>query len=287
MNSKSISSLSLVPFTASVKQTDKTSVIPSPVRVLALSFLSLESLGRASCGNTVWRNLAASHNDVLWRSLSLKSIFPLLRTIDGNTWTKHIDCDKFGLDPTGAPTYQTKAAFKADVVFLRRLFPLVEGNAGITDIILPKRLNLKNFIESIKAPKTDKPVLLRYIWSPLLEAIGDKTLDQTVRFFITNNVLNHSRNKSLSEQILLASATGCTLTGTLATTALLSLTFMETGERLCSDEPGTYMRNADQVGENPLAVGGHSPEGFKILTDRSFNYQVSGAGAQREFAAAK
>jgi hypothetical protein len=287
MSSKAVSSLSLVPFTAGVKQT------PGDLlsnRLLAHIFgfvnnLTAQDLDRFSRVCKAWNQATGHNDDILWRRLEPKNIFPLLRTIDEHTWKKHIDCGKFGLDPTGAPsTYPTKAAVKAETLFLRRLFTLVENNAGVTLLTLPEGLNFKNLIESAKVPKTGKAVLLSYIWPRILAELVDKTLDQTVRVFITNGVLIDSRDKTSAEQITMASEAGGELTSTLASTALLILTFMESGERLCSDNPLTYMRNAEQVGGYHLVVGGFSPAGFGVYGN-SFASEYYGAGVQRKFAA--
>jgi hypothetical protein len=265
------------------------SSLPARMWMHVFSLLPLlEGLSRVSRVSKAWCVLAAS--DQVWKNFNIVSLFPLLRTIDADTWITHIDCEKFGFDPTGAPTYQ-KAAVKADILFLRQLFPRVEGNAGVTMLTLPKGLNLIKLIEGAKSPKTGNPVDVSCYLEPILKDLGGKTLNETVRIFITNNILEGSREKISIEEDAMVSAAGGERTQTLATVALLILTFMKTGERLCPEKPSTendtYMHTSDVVRKYTVCVGAFSENRITITKGSYYCSPNGGVGVQRTVAAAR
>ena len=128
----------------------------------------------------------------------------------------------------------------------------------------------------------------KYIWSSIIDKLGDKPADESVWLLMTKDVLQESRSQSYSQQknivAELAETTGVPYqvpTILEAATCMLA-EYSRSGRRLISDNPWTYKRCQENVQGYQTVVGGFAPAG--LIVD-SFDYVDDniGVAALRKF----
>jgi hypothetical protein len=121
------------------------------------------------------------------RGVTDKTTPPLLKEITESTWKEKIDCEKYGLDFTGAPRINGPALAKR----LQALSKHVEDNMGITHIVIPKGLTLKKVLQ---IAKENSVPISTYWFDEIITEFGDIPAEQTRVLFFTNSILKGTRN---------------------------------------------------------------------------------------------
>lgn len=249
------------------ESSDPACSLPAEVMLQIFSNLSSIELCQSCLVNRQWRQLASDKS--LRNNFNLEDFFPSLKVFDKAAWQKHIDLPSFGL------TMEDRSSVDKQTLIpgLRQLFSSlsVEGDAGITLLTIPKGLTPNIAINLPGAPKIDHACLK-------LREIRNIPVEHTYTIAISNNVLEGSRNLSLSAQTKFASQKHCELPTALELVTLLVVTYLSSKERLykaqCNDNLMTFARCIESIGDYPLVVGGFSSEGFNI--DLSPQFHING-----------
>ena len=113
----------------------------------------------------------------------------------------------------------------------------------------------------------------RYIWSAIVDELGDKPADESVWLLMTKDVLPGSRSKSYSQQknivAELAETTGVPyqVPTTLEAATCILAEYSRSENRLFSDSPWTYTRCQENVQGYQTVVGGFAPAGLCVDND--------------------
>ena len=221
----------------------------------------------------------------------LKMLFPKLEVLDEAIWETHVNLDALGMSIKDAAPIDANT-----ISVLKTLFAslLIEGDAGITLLTMPRGLTLNKLVKLAAFPKQGNEAKFRYIWDEVLKVLGDIPVDKTYRVAITNCVLEGSRDLSVDMQHELVKKMGCEMTGMLPAATLAILTYMSSREksptRLYSNEPYAYTRCVEQIGGpnlvgRNLVVGGFIPNGLEINFSLHHVLYHFGVGGQWTFPA--
>jgi hypothetical protein len=158
------------------------------------------------------------------------------------------------------------------------LAPLVEGDAGLTFLIMREGLTLRELVKMA----AEKGITVDILGDKILEEIGDISIGQTYGVLITNNVFKDSRSKSYADQEKLVRGAGCEMPTVQESVALCFLTQI-LGICLYGQNPRTYGRTSTHVGGYPLVVGGSAPSRLDVSPEIGFDDEDCGAGCRRKF----
>ena len=142
---------------------------------------------------------------------------------------------------------------------------------------LPKTLNggltLKSLGELAKKYFSNSDNGYRYIWGPIVQELGDKSIDKSHWVLMTKDVLPGSRNKSLGEQQKIVaelaekSLISYEVPETLESAACILSQYFGSNTRLFTDKPWTYTRCKEKVQGYQTVVGGFAPTGLNVCHD--------------------
>jgi F-box-like len=167
------------------------------------SFFSPEDLGRPSCVCKKWTVLSSDNS--LWDAFDLKKLFSSLKILDETVWETHVDLTALKLEVHDSPLLNKRTT----IPVLKRLFAsLGVEEKGVTLLTMPKGLTLNKLVSLGKSPKRGYPANFRFIWSRILEELGDAPVDKTYRVAITNSVLKGSAGVLIEDQQRLANEKG-------------------------------------------------------------------------------
>ena len=245
--------------------------LPEELFLRIFGFLSPEALGGASRVCREWRRLAS--DQTLWDTFNLKTFYPGFNVIDEKIWEKHVDLKTLGIDATGAPSLDTRTL----IPVIHDLSRQVESGAGVTLLTIPKGLTFNKLLKLAKTPKEGNTVRISKDWPDISQRLGGIPVDKTYIVAITNSVLANSRNLSVKDQQQLVSNLGYEMPRVLPAAALAILTYMSSPQeqppiRLYNDEPWTYTRCLEKIGNYNLTVGGFSFALYPSGLDISCNY---------------
>jgi hypothetical protein len=153
---------------------------------------------------------------------------------------------------------------------------------------IPKGLTIKKLGELAKKYFPSNTNGYRYIWSGIVDELGDKPADESVWLLMTKDVLPGSGSKSYSQQknivAELAKTTGVSyqVPTTLEAATCILAEYSRSENRLFSDSPWTYTRCQENVQGDQMIVGGFAPAGLDVFHD-CYDYDFIGVAALRKF----
>lgn len=261
----------LVQASEEINDTDSFSQLPEEIILRTFDFLNANELAKCGEISRRWKRLAS--DPVLWNAFDLRKIFPFLNVIDKSDWERHVDLSRLGLNLDNVPLLDERKVIPA----LKRVvssLSQIEGNAGVTLLLIPEGLKIRTFVEMTELPNAPK---ISHIWNCILDEIGDIRVDKTYWIVITNNIFEGSRNQSVGSQKALLQEMGWKMAKATEMLALIALTYMtsEGQMHLYNSNPWTFSRTSEQVGKLHVVVGGFSPDG--VFVDGS-NFDSDGLG---------
>lgn len=153
---------------------------------------------------------------------------------------------------------------------------------------MPKELTIKKLGELVNKYFQSNTYGYRYIWSAIVDELGDKPADESIWLLMAKDVLRGSRGKSYGQQKTiidqLAKTTGVPyqVPTTLEAATCILAEHSRSKNRLFSDSPWTYTRCQENIQGYQIVVGGFAPAGLCVV---SYNYDCGpvGVAALRKF----
>jgi len=140
---------------------------------------------------------------------------------------------------------------------------------------LPKTLNgqltLKSLGELAKKYFSDSDTGYRFIWSNIVDELGDKSIHKSRWVLMTKDVLPESRDKAYANQQKIVaelaekSLISYEIPATLESAACILSQYFGSKTRLFSDKPPTFTRCQEKDHGFHTVVGGFGPDGLKVL----------------------
>ena len=254
-------------------------IIPPEVVVNHIfSYLNLHELGVSRSVSKIWNQYASI--PILWQSAIYREIaFSSKNWADWNAdLVKDVNIRQEMLSlPTNIAEDLRRSAFPGKSI--RETHVLVR---------MPKGLTIKKLGELAKKYFPSNIDGYRYIWSSIVDELGDKPADESVWLLMTKDVLPGSRSKSYSQQknIVgeLAETTGAPyqVPTTLEAATCILAEYSRSENRLFSNSPWTYTRCQENVQGYQTVVGGFAPAGLSV---NYFCYDIGnlGVAALRKF----
>lgn len=200
-----------------------------------------------------------------WSTINLEN-FPYLTILDKRAWAK------IPLDNLGMSFEETFELDKQELVRdVRKIRPLVEDDAGITLLTLPKGLSFNKLVTAPGFFDGQYGCLFTYA-EEFMDAWGSEENDKTHRILLTNNVLKGSQNKSFEVQQALLAALGIKATAprVLEISCLLIFTLVNTNKHLLTN--GTT-RCGELLEDVQVSVGHNSEDtGFEITNKEDTDF---------------
>ncbi len=255
-------------------------IIPHEVVVYHIfSYLNLHELRMSRSVSKAWNQCAST--PILWQSAIYREIaFSSKNWADWNAdLVKDVNIRQEMLSlPKNIAEELRRSAFPGKSI--RETHVLVR---------MPKGLTIKKLGELAKKYFPSKPDGYRYIWSTIVDELGDKSVDESVWLLMTKDVLQGSRSKSCSQQenivAELAATTGvpCQVPTILEAAICILAEYSRSKNRLFSDSPWTYTRCQENVQGYQLVVGGFAPGGLDAAHDSHYDDGNIGVAALRKF----
>ena len=154
---------------------------------------------------------------------------------------------------------------------------------------MPKEFTIKKLGELAKKYFPSNTDGYRYIWSAIVDELGDKPADESVWLLMTKDVLPGSRSKSYGRQKTiieeLAKTTGVPyqVPTTLEAATCILAEYSRSENRLFSDSPWTYTRCKENVQGYQVVVGGFAPAGLSVDYNDHYDDGNIGVAALRKF----
>ncbi len=235
-------------------------IMPPEVVCHIFSYLNLHELGESGSVSKAWNQCAST--PILWQSAIYREIaFSSKNWADWNAdLVKDVNIRQEMLSlPKNIAEELRRSAFPGKSI--RETHVLVR---------MPKGLTIKKLGELAKKYFPSKPDGYRYIWSTIVDELGDKSVDESVWLLMTKDVLQGSRSKSCSQQknivAELAATTGvpCQVPTILEAAICILAEYSRSKNRLFSDSPWTYTRCQENVQGYQVVVGGFAPAGLSV-----------------------
>lgn len=182
--------------------------------------------------------------------------------------------------------------FIADCKKFKSIFPERNAKDSLMLVRLPKTLNggltLKSLGELAKKHFSASDTRYRLIWNPIIQELGDKSIDKSQWVLMTKDVLPGSRNKSYDEQKKIVadlaekSLISYEVPETLESATCILSQYFGSNIRLFRDSPRTYTRCQENVQGYQVVVGGFAPAGLYVDYDIYVNDHI-GVAALRKF----
>lgn len=243
------------------------------------SYLNLHELGVSRSVSKIWYQYAST--PVLWKSIIYRKI-----AFNSENWAqwdadlvKDVDMTKemFSL-PNNIAEELRRSAFPGKNI--RETHVLVR---------MPKGLTIKKLGELAKKYFPENIDGYKYIWSSIIDELGDKPADESVWLLMTKDVLPGSRNKSYTQQKnIVAKLAETTRVPYQVPTVLEAATcilaeYSRSGNRLFSESPWTYTRCQENFLGYQVIVGGFAPSGLCVINPYGYDYDNIGVAALRKF----
>lgn len=183
----------------------------------------------------------------------LQKRFPDLRILDTNVLPQLQVNEKFHIN------------LFALVKGLKELPPHIEGDAGVSLLILRKGTTLKMMDDYAKSGQTEEEKMeINFYPKEILTELGDDAVEETCVALITNNIFNNSCNITYLKQCdLVRDEHQCELPPALGYLGLIVLTQKLYHQCLFGQIPLlTFGRSSTSFKDFPLVVGGSSTRGY-------------------------
>ncbi|HSW86752.1 MAG TPA: hypothetical protein VLG49_04535 [Rhabdochlamydiaceae bacterium] len=196
----------------------------------------------------------------------LTKLFPSITVKDGEVWKEHVDLEALGLSVKDEPVFNKNK----EIPFAKKLLAgaKVEGGAGITRLTIPKGHTFNKLEKFAESPKNGNPTRFSYIWRRVRAELGDKEVAETRIIYITNNVLEGTRNKTIEKQKELAKEQEFEIPEALTAATLAILEHVSSEKqpsfRLFGDNPSTCTSTSNEINGFHLVVGGLPSAGFLV-----------------------
>jgi len=265
---------------------DPIEILPDELVLKVFSHLNLATLGTICCVSKQWKQLA--NDPILWKIVIYREI-----AFGNDKWAQCFGTDVVkGEDNREEFSSLPSDDFIADCKKFKNIFPEKNAKDSLMLVRLPKALNggltLKSLGELAKKYFSESDSGYRFIWSDIVQELGDKSIDKSRWVLMTTDVLPGSRNKSYAEQQKMVadlaekSPISYEVPETLESAACILSQYFGSKTRLFSDNPWTYTRCKEKVRDYQTVVGGFAPAGLGV-DDDTYAYVHIGVAALRKF----
>ena len=232
---------------------DPCGIIPHAVVVAHIfSYLNLHELGVSRSVSKRWN--AFANTPILWRAAIYREL-----AFSSKNWAqwdadivKDVDVRQEMLSlPTNIAEELRRAAFPGKS--LRETHVLVR---------MPKGLTLNKLGELAKKYFPNTVYGYSYIWSEIVDELGDKPANESVWLLMTTKEIDNSRSKSYIEQqaivadLAIRAQVPYAVPTTLEAATCILAEYSRSGKRLFNNEPLTYTRCQEKVQGYQVLVGG-------------------------------
>lgn len=241
--------------------------LPNELFLNLFSYFSPQELaGRISRVSCHWHALATE--PVLWSGFNLEQVFPnLLKVFDESAWKTHADLDALGISCDDIEPMDKITLIPQLFKFFARLKEkgiLIEGNAGVTLLTVPRNLCMQILKKFAAEPKKGHRTLLK--WNDQL--LFDTPVERTYRVLVTNSTLEGTRKQLIEEQeALLKKAEGKMLDPLTACTLMVA-DFVSSPSTTPEQLYINFTRCLRKINEEPLVARGATykcdPRGFTV-----------------------
>ena len=150
---------------------------------------------------------------------------------------------------------------------------------------MPEGLTIKKLGEFAKKYFPSNAEGYSYIWSDIVNALGDKAADESVWLLMTTKEVDGTSNKSYSQQKNMVAELAKTalvpyeVPTTLEAATCILAEYSRSKKRLFSD---SYIRCQEKVQGDQVCVGGFAPAGLYVR-NRNYDFDDIGVAALRKF----
>jgi hypothetical protein len=224
------------------------------------SYLNLHELGVSRSVSKIWNEYAST--PILWQSAIYREI-----AFSSENWAQ------WGTD------FVKDVNMRQEMLSLpkniaeelgRSAFPGKNIRETHVLVRMPKELTIKKLGELAKKYFPSNANGYRYIWSAIVDELGDKPADESIWLLMTKDVLPGSRNKSYSQQKTIIDELAKTtrvpyqVPITLEAATCILAEYFRSENRLFSDSPWTCTRCQENVQSYQVVVGGFTPAGLAV-----------------------
>jgi F-box-like len=254
-------------------------IIPPEVVVNHIfSYLNLHELGVSRSVSRIWNEYAST--PILWQSAIYREI-----AFSSKNWAQW-DADLV----KDVNMRQEMLSLPKNIAeeLRRSAFPGKSIRETHVLVRMPKELTIKKLGELAKKYFPSNTDGYRYIWSAIVDELGDKPADESIWLLMTKDVLPGSRSKSYGQQKTiideLAKTTGVPyqVPTTLEAATCILAEYSRSENRLFSDSPWTYTRCQENVQGYQMVVGGFAPAGLSVIINIYGRVSI-GVAALRKF----
>ena len=242
------------------------------------SYLNLHELGVSRSVSRIWNEYAST--PILWQSTIYREI--AFSSKNWAEWSADLVKD--------VNMRQEMLSLPKNIAeeLRRSAFPGINIRETHVLVRMPKGLTLKSLGELAKKYFSQYSDGYRFIWSAIVQELGDKSIDKSHWVLMTKDVLPGSRNKSYGEQQKIVadlaekSLISYEVPETLESAACILSQYFGSNIRLFSDNPWTYTRCKENVQGYQVVVGGFAPAGLCVSYD-DYDDDSIGVAALRKF----
>jgi hypothetical protein len=263
---------------------DPIRIFPDELVLEIFSHLNLAKLGNICCVSKQWQRLA--NEPILWKIVIYREI-----AFGNEKWAQCFGTNVVkGEDNKEEFSSLPVDDFIADCKKFKSIFPEKNAKDSLMLVRLPKTLNggltLKSLGELAKKyfSKNDKGY--NFIMTPIVQELGDQSINKSSWVLMTKDVLPGSRNKSYGEQQKIVaelaekSLINYEVPGTLESAVCILSQYFGSNPHLFSSE--TFTRCKEEVEGYQTCVGGFTSSGLSVIYAID-DYDRLGVAAQRKF----
>jgi len=248
---------------------DPTSFFSEELVLEIFFYFNLATLGTICCVSKEWKRLA--NEPTLWKSAIYREI-----AFGNDKWAqcfgKDVVKDEDNREEFSSLPWKD---FIEDCKIFKSIFPEKKAKDTLMLVRLPKTLNgqltLKSLGELAKKYFSDSDTGYRFIWSNIVDELGDKSIHKSRWVLMTKDVLPESRDKAYANQQKIVaelaekSLISYEIPATLESAACILSQYFGSKTRLFSDKPPTFTRCQEKDHGFHTVVGGFGPDGLKVL----------------------
>ena len=266
---------------------DPLEILTDELVLKVFSHLNLATLGTICCVSKAWKRLA--NEPILWKIAIYTEI-----AFGNNKWAQYFGTDVVKNEDNREEFSSLPSDdFIEDCKKFKSIFPERNAKDSLMLVRLPKTLNggltLKSLGELAKKYFSDNNTGYKFIWPPIFEKLGDKSIDKSRWVLMTKDVLLGSSNKSYNEQQKIVaelaekSLISYEVPETLQSAACILSQYFASNIRLFSDSPLTYTRCQENVQGFQVVVGGFAVAGLEVDHYYVYDNEKIGVAALRKF----
>ncbi|HRD55492.1 MAG TPA: F-box protein [Parachlamydiaceae bacterium] len=268
-----------------IKQ-DPIKILLDELVFLVFSHLNLATLGTICCVSKAWKRLA--NDPILWKIAIYREI-----AFGNDKWVQCFGTDVIKDEDNKEELFSLPSDdFIADCKKFKNTLPERNAKDSLMLVRLPKTLNggltLKSLGELAKKYFLKNDSGYRFIWTNIIQELGDKSIDKSHWVLMTKDVLPESKNKSYDEQQKIVadlaekSLISYEVPKTLESITCILSQYFGSKIRLFSDSSYIYTRCQENVEGYQVAVGNFAPTGLYVY-NFSFDSTNIGVAALRKF----